>query len=281
MTHSEKFDESGYLVIPDAFSEEEVGDLRKSADFILELLINSSQANGRSSGRLDLRVLASGGQVVRKVQPFIDLSLEFSQLAAHSRLLDPLRLLMQDEPELMEDKITYKQHLPARVEGLHERAEEDRFYVHCDWAYHSQQGYPSTIINATVALDDAPSASGPLIVWPGTHKERIPHQLVDSSYVVSSVAIQHIKPQELMIAAGTIVLFHGLLLHASEPNKSSEPRRMAIFSYVPRSQSIGFDVRNGPTRYVEAPFEWHYASLRREGLYKDKFTFSKSGQRQP
>ena len=58
------FNENGYLVLANIFSPEEILEMQQEADYVLELIINSSRANGRKSGRLDWRENSSGTQVV-------------------------------------------------------------------------------------------------------------------------------------------------------------------------------------------------------------------------
>ncbi|MDE2798118.1 MAG: phytanoyl-CoA dioxygenase family protein, partial [Gemmatimonadota bacterium] len=105
------FRENGYLVLPQAFNAEEVARMQHEADRILELIINSSLANGRKSGRLDI-LQTSTGPMVRKIQPINDLSLFLAGVSADERLIGPMRQLMGDEPILMEEKLNYKEPLP-------------------------------------------------------------------------------------------------------------------------------------------------------------------------
>ena len=49
------FGRDGYLVLPGVFDADEVAAMRADADFILELIVNSSLANERQSRRLDIR----------------------------------------------------------------------------------------------------------------------------------------------------------------------------------------------------------------------------------
>ena len=69
----EAFQRDGYLVMPSVFDSDEVRRMGEEADFILELVINSSLCNDRQSGRLDVRQTASRQMIVRKIQPIIDL----------------------------------------------------------------------------------------------------------------------------------------------------------------------------------------------------------------
>lgn len=50
----DQFEEEGYLILPGVFDAGEVRQMQEEADFILELIVNSSICNGRRSGRLDI-----------------------------------------------------------------------------------------------------------------------------------------------------------------------------------------------------------------------------------
>ena len=63
-----QFKAEGYLVLPSVFDRAEVKAMQEEADFILELIVNSSLYHQRKSGRLDIR-LTHKGQIVRKIQP--------------------------------------------------------------------------------------------------------------------------------------------------------------------------------------------------------------------
>jgi len=156
------FQEHGYAAMEHVFSDDEVQRMRKEADEILELILNSSNSLERQSGRLDL-VRNEAGFLVRKIQPINDLSLYLSQISADSRLLDPMRALMNEEPILMEEKLNYKQPLPGLSFGFKTKPRDtDRFPVHNDWAYYRAQNYPQGIISSAITLDDCPAESGPI-----------------------------------------------------------------------------------------------------------------------
>ena len=105
------FYENGFIILENAFDKDEVERMRQEADFIANLIINSSLSNQRQSGRLDIKTQENGNHIIRKIQPVNDLSLYLSQVSADDRLLDPMRQIMEDEPTLMEEKLNYKQPL--------------------------------------------------------------------------------------------------------------------------------------------------------------------------
>ncbi len=265
------FQEHGYVAMERVFSEEEVQRMRKEADEILELILNSSNSLQRQSGRLDL-VRNEAGFLVRKIQPINDLSLYLSQISADSRLLDPMRALMNEEPILMEEKLNYKQPLPGLSFGFETKPRgTDRFPVHNDWAYYRAQNYPQGIISSAITLDDCPAEAGPIHIWPGTHKSHLEHESVDIGLQVQPGLVDFEGGEDLLLPAGSVAFFSSLLVHNSRPNISEKPRRMMIYSHYPASAKMGVDVRNGPTRLREAPYEWEYTRMKLRGEEDDVF----------
>jgi len=266
------FQEHGYVAMERVFSDDEVQRMRKEADDILELILNSSNSLERQSGRLDL-VRNEAGYLVRKIQPINDLSLYLSQISADSRLLDPMRTLMNEEPILMEEKLNYKQPLPGLSFGFETKPRDtDRFPVHNDWAYYRAQNYPQGIISSAITLDDCPAESGPIRIWPGTHKSHLEHESVDIGLQVQPGLVDFEGGEDLLLPAGSVAFFSSLLVHNSRPNISEKPRRMMIYSHYPASAKMGVDVRNGPTRLREAPYEWEYTRMKIRGEGRDVFS---------
>lgn len=267
-----QFQREGYLVLPSVFGAEEVARMRAEADRVLELILNSSLALGRRSNRLDWRQLDDGSQIVRKIQPVNDLSPYLAEVSHDPRLLEPLRQIMGHEPILMEEKLNYKQPLPERIEGLDIRPIDDRFPVHNDWAYYRDQHYPQDILSSAISLDDCPPESGPIHVWPGTHHVHLEHQPVEIGLQVSPQAVDFAGGVDILAPAGSVMLFHALLIHNSRPNTSGKPRRIMIYSHYPDRVDMGHDVRNGPTRLLEQPFEQQYRDRVARGEYVPTFT---------
>jgi ectoine hydroxylase-related dioxygenase (phytanoyl-CoA dioxygenase family) len=268
----EHFQKHGYAAMERVFSDDEVRRMRKEADDILELILNSSNSLERQSGRLDL-VRNEAGFLVRKIQPINDLSLYLSQISADSRLLDPMRALMNEEPILMEEKLNYKQPLPGLSFGFETKPRDtDRFPVHNDWAYYRAQNYPQGIISSAITLDDCPAESGPIRIWPGTHKSHLEHESVDIGLQVQPGLVDFEGGEDLLLPAGSVAFFSSLLVHNSRPNISGKPRRMMIYSHYPASAKMGVDVRNGPTRLREAPYEWEYTRMKLRGEGRDVFS---------
>ena len=272
------FAEQGYLVLPGVFDEPETAAFAAEAEFILDLIVNSSIYNRRSSSRLDVRSV-DGAHVVRKIQPINDLSLILSKAERDSRLLDPLRSLMQDEPVLMEEKLNYKQSLGMLLEHLIALPDDDHFPLHHDWAYYQAQGYPQDILSSAITIDAMAPDTGPIRVWPGTHKTAVPHRITPlyenhPTFKELEVLPGTVDPNDgidVIAPPGSVLLFHALLVHASTANRSARPRRVMIYSHYPKRANMGFDVRNGRTRLHESPHELKYLRARLERRFTPAF----------
>ena len=267
------FERDGYVVMPGVFDAGEVDALRRDADFILELIINSSLANARQSRRLDIRRQADGTMVVRKIQPIIDLALALAEASGDDRLLKPMAALMGDEPVLMEEKLNYKQPVPALndAELFRTPADDDRFPVHNDYAYYRYNDYPKEIISSALTIDACNEANGTIQVFPGSHREHVEHLRVRNGLEVPPGTVEGADAVPIVAPAGSVMFFHSCLIHTSMPNESGAPRRMMIYSHYPKAADMGYDVRNGPNRLRESPWEWRYQRMKARGEFVDAF----------
>ena len=271
------FQRDGYLVMPRVFADDEIAAMGADADFILELIINSSLANGRQSRRLDIRRKRDGTMVVRKIQPIIDLALALANVSNDDRLLKPMADLMGDEPVLMEEKLNYKQPIPGLndAELFRTPEDDDRFPVHNDWAYYKHNDYPKEVISSALTIDDCHLENGTIKVFPGTHKRHIEHLRVSNGLEVPPGTVESGDAVPIVAPAGSVMFFHSCLIHTSMPNESGAPRRMMIYSHYPKTApqavNMGYDVRNGPNRLRESPWEWRYQRLKARGEFVDPF----------
>lgn len=271
----EQFRNKGYLVIEDAFDEDEVAKMRAAADQVLELMVNSSLANERTSGRLALVEHEDGSQMIKKIQPVNDLSLVFSEIALDDRLTERISEFMDDQPRLMEEKLNYKQPLPEPIEGLDTNRPSEAWPIHSDWAYFRAQDYPKSVVSSAIALDDLTAKNGTMRFWPGTNDEFIEHERTDNGLEVPPEHVDGDAAELLEAPAGSLILFNSVVWHDSSPNETDDPRRLLIYSHYPASagqeRGIVEDERNAPARRREGPYEWRYQELKDDGEFEDRF----------
>src|SRR5579862_2408268 len=224
-----RFHEEGYIVLPALFNGEEVRQMRAAADSMLNLVLNSSLALKRKSGRLTWGLQADGSQHVKKIQPVNDLSEYLTEVSNDERLLGPMRQIMGYEPILMEEKLNYKQPLNHNIAGIEIPELDDHWPIHSDWAYFKSQNYPQDILSSAVSLDECSPENGPLHVWPGTHKSFVDQHSVDIGLEVDLNVIAPNCGVDILAPAGTVMIFHALLVHNSRHNTTSSPRRLMIY----------------------------------------------------
>lgn len=273
--HADEIERKGYTIIEEAFSEAELEEMRTAANRILELIINSSLANNRTSGRLALVENDDEAQMVKKIQPINDLSLTFTDLARDDRLIEPIRQFMGDTPRLMEEKLNYKQPLPDPVNGLDTNRPSEAWPVHSDWAYFRAQNYPQDVVSSAIALDDLTQKNGTMRLWPGTNDEFVDHIQTDNGLEVPPERVDDADAELLEVPAGSLVLFDSIVWHDSSPNETDAPRRVMIYSHYPaaagQEHGIVEDERNAPTRRRESPYEHHYYEKKERDEFTDRF----------
>jgi ectoine hydroxylase-related dioxygenase (phytanoyl-CoA dioxygenase family) len=272
----ERYHETGYLVVEEAFDAEEVAEMRAECDWLLELGVNAALATGRESGRATLTSAADTEDwMVRMFKPVNDLSLVFAEAMADERIEGAIRQLVDDDPALIEEKLNYKQPI-LPVEGLAVREDDDGFPVHNDWTYYREQGYPRSTLSTALLVDDFTVENGPLHVWPGTHTDHIEHEPTPAEGAGRRVPpgeVDYDGGRDLLAPAGSVVFFNSLLVHGSSANTSGGPRRLMIWSHYPESEGEGLYAgeRMAPKRLRESPHEWVYQRMKDRGEYTDRF----------
>ena len=64
-----EFNQNGFIILESAFNAVEVAQMREEADFISDLMIKSSIANGRQSRRLDIKTQENGNHIIAMAPP--------------------------------------------------------------------------------------------------------------------------------------------------------------------------------------------------------------------
>ncbi len=145
-----------------------------------------------------------------------DLDPVFDRFSRNPRLASLAQALGFVRPLLLQSMYLFKQpHIGAEI-GWH----QDATYLHTR---------PSTVTGFWIALDDADRDNGCLIALPGAHlgplRERFLRQddrLV--TRVLDKTPWPDVEPVALEAPRGTLVVLHGLLPHASAPNRSPRAR---------------------------------------------------------
>ena len=145
-----------------------------------------------------------------------DLDPVFDRISRQPRLAELARALGMAQPLLLQSMYLFKQpHIGGEV-AWH----QDATYLHTR---------PSTVTGLWIALDDADRNNGCLMALAGGHRgslrqrfHRAGEGLVTD--VLDATPWPETRPVALEAPRGTLVVLHGLLPHASAPNRSGRPR---------------------------------------------------------
>jgi hypothetical protein len=254
------YERDGFLVLPEVFTAQELVSLRAESDRLVDMLVNASLAIGELSPRLDIRE-ATGDTVLLKIQPLSDVSAGFASVATDERLMGPMRELLGCEPLLLEEKLNGKEPLAVDLRSLGLRTWSPEFPFHTDLHYFVLDGYPEQTLSSAVALDDCTVENGALRFVPGSHHTKDwplrggwPPDLAEGLFEEASQV-------PLVCPAGTVVIFHSRVAHASSPNRTDRPRRLLIYSHFPATHAVEPDARNRDLRVAGQAHEARAAAV--------------------
>jgi len=246
----ERFLEDGYAVFPGFKSRSELDELRARAEAIAResasqpVSIFSTRDQARQS---DDYFLTSGdkircffeedGTTVNKIgHAMHDLDPVFDRFSHGERLTEIAAQAGLPEPVIYQSMYIFKQ---TRVGGAVDW-HQDAAFLRTD---------PVSVTAFWFALDDADRTNGCLWVQPGGHRSPLRNQFVVCDGKAELQTLDPAPWPELAqavpveVAAGTLVLFNGLLPHYSAPNASDRPRHAYTLHAVDR-------------RAVYAPDNW-------------------------
>lgn len=225
------FDEQGYVFFPNCFSEEEIALLRAEAENILKL------------DRPEVwREKTGAPRTAFAAHTFSDV---FGLLARHPRLVEPLRQLFGEDVYVHQFKLNAK----AAFEG-------DVWQWHQDYGtWQRDDGMPEArAMNIAVFLDEVMPINGPLLLIPKSHKQGVfeaGHDLATTSYplwtldndMVTKLAREAAGDDGVGIVAptgkpGSVLMFHGNLVHASPSNITPYPRKIVYLTLCAVSNHI-------------------------------------------
>ena len=212
----ETFDRDGYLFFPSLFRPEEIKVL---TDEVPALYAQHRPENVRER---------TGG-VVRTNFAAHMYSAPFARLARHPRMVEPVVQLFGEDVYMHQFKINGKQAFDGDVWQWHQD--------YGTWMNDDQMP-AARAMNVAIFLDEVNEFNGPLMFIPGSHKQGVldaSHDLSTTSYplwVISNDNIRRMVEKGGIVApkgpAGSMILFHGCLVHASTSNLSPW-NRVAVY----------------------------------------------------
>jgi len=223
----DSFRRQGYLVIEDAFNPKEV---KGALDGLVHLLTGElPEFTGvmyeQAAAGINVEAMTAEERqdYVRKFMWFTPHEPRLDALAHHSRLLELITRIMAEPPVLFQDMALLKPPHIGREKPWHQ-----------DQAYFDLT-LDTLVIGVWVALDEATTENGCMIIVPGSHLQgpvvhfkRRDWQICDTESAKRHAIAVPLKP-------GGILLFQGLMQHGTPANNSGMRRRAVQFHYRPQS----------------------------------------------
>jgi len=222
----QQFDRDGYLFFPSLFSPHEIKVL---ADEVPALYAQRRPENVREKT----------GDVVRTNFAAHMYSYPFAKLARHPRMVEPITQLFGEKVYMHQFKINGKMAFDGDVWQWHQD--------YGTWLNDDQMP-EARAMNVAIFLDEVNEFNGPLMFIPGSHKSGVleaEHDTSTTSYplwVINQKTIKLLVDRGGIVApkgpAGSMILFHGCLVHASTSNLSPWNRTSVYLSLCAVSNHI-------------------------------------------
>ena len=222
----QKFDEDGYLFFPSLFTPEEMKVLLDQVPQIY------------AEHRPEI-VREKDGKTPRTSFAAHTYNDAFAKLGRHPRMVDPVQQLFGENVYMHQFKINGKQAFDGDVWQWHQ-----------DFGtWHRDDGMPEArAMNVAIFLDDVNEFNGPLMFIPGSHKGGVVeagHDLKTTSYplwTLDNAKVSELVAQGGIVApkgpSGSMLLFHGCLVHGSPSNMSPWNRVIIYLSLCAVSNHI-------------------------------------------
>lgn len=212
-----EFEEQGLLFLGDCFSPAEVAVLRRAAD---EVYAQDRPEVWRESSGAPRTAFAA--------HTYND---AFRRLGAHPRLIEPVMQILGGPVYMHQYKVNAKAAFDGEVWQWHQD--------YGTWRRDDDMPEPRAM-NIAVFVDEVTAANGPLLLLPGSHRQGVQeagHDLETTSYplwTLDRATVTRLADEGGLVAptgpAGSMLMFHGNLVHASPPNISPWGRTIVYLS---------------------------------------------------
>ena len=219
------FDEEGYLFLPNCFSEEEVSLLRREAEKIY-----------REDRQEVWREKSGAPRTAFAAHTYNE---AFRLLGAHPRLVEPVMQFFGEALYIHQFKINAKAPFDGELWQWHQD--------YGVWARDDGMPEPRAM-NISVFLDEVMPFNGPLMLIPRSHKGGVLDAHYDSqttSYPIWTLdhdTVTMLAEKGGIVAPtgkpGSVLMFHGNLVHASPPNITPYPRKIVYLTLCAVSNQI-------------------------------------------
>jgi len=216
-----RFERDGYLFFPGLFGADET---RTLLDAVPALYARREAFNVREKGSDAVRTSFAAHLI----------SEPFARLARHPRMVEPVRQLLGEAVYMHQFKVNGKMAFEGDVWQWHQD--------YGTWRNDDLMPEPRAM-NVAIFLDEVTAFNGPLMFIPGSHREGVvdaTHDVTTTSYplwtigpeviarLVERAGGRHGGIVSPLGPAGSMILFHGCLVHASGSNLSPW-NRVAVY----------------------------------------------------
>jgi hypothetical protein len=241
-THAEleKYRAEGYFLRERAFSESELEPLREAVEAVHHCVVREARGAGiapveliddkRYQDLLDSSVKwewRAGAPEIRSMEPYHHLDARLDALIDDARLWEPCASAIGAQAvSLFSDKLNFK-----RPGGAPFPWHQDTPY----WAFGC--AHLDRLVSVLFYLDDATLENGCLWVIPGSHGRGCIPCFEDRGTLgrlyTDLEALDAVEPVALEARGGSVVFFHGDLVHGSRSNRTQQSRRALVLTYQP------------------------------------------------
>ena len=218
------FEENGFLILRNLLGREELAELDRELNRLAEE--RDALTTVREGWDVERAQDPSRGKLAfRKIGGVTHHSQAFARLLRHPRIVDVLHRLLGPTLQLYRDVVMMKAARVGRQKPWHQDA------VYWPWR-------PMGLVSVMTAIDDAKLENGCLQIIAGSHKSVLKHHGPEPQIDADEQTAQ--RAYAVPLNAGDCLVFHSLLLHGSQPNRSDADRRVAIMAYkTPQMKFVG------------------------------------------
>jgi phytanoyl-CoA hydroxylase len=225
--HMDLFYEQGYLAVKQAFTGAEVS---AALAGLLHLLSGSvpdfkgvMYEKAATGINVDDLSPEEKQDYVRKFMWFVKHDERLHALAYHPKLLGVVERIMQDPPVLFQDMGLLK---PPRI-GREKPWHQDHAYF--------ELPLEAKVVGCWIALDEATTENGCMIVIPGTHRQGPVVHFKRRDWQICDTHIKNQGAVAVPLPPGGCLLFSSLIHHGTPTNHSTRRRRAVQYHYRPQS----------------------------------------------
>ncbi|WP_350281290.1 phytanoyl-CoA dioxygenase family protein [Kribbella sp. HUAS MG21] len=250
---------TGYVLLPELFTATEVDRLRDVVEQVHAEVVSAAEA-----GETTVNVWPDGHRLetvrgttihwepeaerkaVRSLSPVAHLHPELEALWDEPRLAGPMSSLIGAAAGRFVAKLNYKRAGVGSEFAWHQ--DFPYWYGCCGAAAYD-------IATAIVMLDDNTVANGALTLIPGSPAEgpvrRDP--LDPTGLLVDPAVVDEARAVTVEAPAGSVLMFPGLMVHRSAPNRTASDRRSLLYCFQPTGRPELSALHYDPERLADLP----------------------------